>query len=284
MSLPNNYKSHHGRSLRPSPTNDSHSGQSYPDQGRTTLPPLTIAFPTSDSRGSLLNFTPTTQLNLSSPTKCTTITCIPTNSVLQSPHHLSSIVVRGLCRCKRCFPVSNSHVKTSPPSSKRRFHTIILRTHRLLNSQDVMVVRHMALITELHHPLVQPSLGSTRPRPRIPRKNSISITPLMLTRIRNTGRMTRPLCMQCILPISSYVSPDVSFPWALAGPVRVRAGLLRVPVITHFSLSQDCGIADMTKNSTDRGAARTDYMDPVSAQRLIQRNSIIMIAWTFVVW
>ncbi|KAI9511138.1 homeobox-domain-containing protein [Russula earlei] len=48
MSHPN-YNSHHGRPLRPSPTGgDSHSGSLYSEQGRTTLPPLTIAFPTSD--------------------------------------------------------------------------------------------------------------------------------------------------------------------------------------------------------------------------------------------
>src|SRR5258707_13053475 len=45
----------HGR-FRQSPTSgDSHSGSSYTEQGRTTLPPLTIAFPTSDSPGSLFN-------------------------------------------------------------------------------------------------------------------------------------------------------------------------------------------------------------------------------------
>ncbi|KAI0305413.1 hypothetical protein B0F90DRAFT_1666320 [Multifurca ochricompacta] len=48
MSHPN-YNTH-GRSLRPSPTGgDSHSGSSFSEQGRTILPPLTIAFPTSNS-------------------------------------------------------------------------------------------------------------------------------------------------------------------------------------------------------------------------------------------
>ncbi|KAF8482601.1 hypothetical protein DFH94DRAFT_372597 [Russula ochroleuca] len=44
----------HGRQSRLSHTGtNSHSGSLYPEQGRTILPPLTIAFPTSDSPGSL---------------------------------------------------------------------------------------------------------------------------------------------------------------------------------------------------------------------------------------
>ncbi|KAI0268801.1 hypothetical protein BC834DRAFT_653852 [Gloeopeniophorella convolvens] len=47
--MSHNYDSH-ARSLRPNPTGgDPHSGSSFSEQGRTTLPPLTIAFPTSDS-------------------------------------------------------------------------------------------------------------------------------------------------------------------------------------------------------------------------------------------
>jgi hypothetical protein len=65
----------------------------------------------------------------------------------------------------------------------------------------------------------------------------------------------------------------------------VRAGLLRGASNYSLSLSQDFdrGIADITENSTDCRGAYTDYMDPVSGQRLIQRNGIIMIAWFFVV-
>src|SRR6267142_1789393 len=62
-SHPTNYNSH-GRPLRQSPTSDSHSGQSHSDPGRTTLPPLTIAFPISDPPGLSLNFTSTTYPNL----------------------------------------------------------------------------------------------------------------------------------------------------------------------------------------------------------------------------
>ena len=43
----------HGR-FRQSPTGGD-SGSSYSEQGRTILPPLTIAFPTSNSPGSLFN-------------------------------------------------------------------------------------------------------------------------------------------------------------------------------------------------------------------------------------
>src|SRR5882762_5073445 len=51
-----NYNNH-GRSSRPNPTcGDSHSG-SFLEQGRTVLPPLTIAFPTSNTPGSLSNVT-----------------------------------------------------------------------------------------------------------------------------------------------------------------------------------------------------------------------------------
>ncbi|KAI0259265.1 hypothetical protein BC834DRAFT_974435 [Gloeopeniophorella convolvens] len=41
----------HARSLRPNPTgsDQAHSGSSFSEQGRTTFPPLAIAFPTSDS-------------------------------------------------------------------------------------------------------------------------------------------------------------------------------------------------------------------------------------------
>ena len=49
-----NYPNRHEGPLRPSYTGtNSHRGSLYPEQGRTILPPLTIAFPTSDSLGSL---------------------------------------------------------------------------------------------------------------------------------------------------------------------------------------------------------------------------------------
>ncbi|KAH9978982.1 hypothetical protein BGW80DRAFT_709062 [Lactifluus volemus] len=48
MSHPN-YNSLGGSQRNGPPVGDSHSGSSFSEQGRTTLPPLTIAFPTSDS-------------------------------------------------------------------------------------------------------------------------------------------------------------------------------------------------------------------------------------------
>src|SRR5258707_92732 len=60
MSYPNYHN--HGRSPRQNPPGaDSHSGSLYSEQGRTTLPPLTIAFPTSSDPPGLssLNFNPT---------------------------------------------------------------------------------------------------------------------------------------------------------------------------------------------------------------------------------
>ena len=59
MSYPNH--NNHGRSSRPSPPGvGSHSGSSYAEQGRTTLPPLTVTFPTSfDPPGLSLNFSST---------------------------------------------------------------------------------------------------------------------------------------------------------------------------------------------------------------------------------
>jgi hypothetical protein len=196
MSRPTNYNSH-GTSLGLCSTRDSHSGQSYSDQARTTLPPPTISFPTSDPPGSSLNFTLITYPNLTFPYPDTVYNDYlypypsqrrPTTPASSQQHY---------CTCpwrliNAASMSSNSDVKISLPSSNCGLHTIILRTPRLLNSQDTMIVRHMTLITELHHPLVQPTLGGTRPRPRIPGKNSAR---LMLTRILDTGRITRPLRM-----------------------------------------------------------------------------------------
>jgi hypothetical protein len=230
MSLPNNYNSHHGRSLRPSPTNDSHSGQSYPDQGRTTLPPLTIAFPTSDSPGSLLNFTSTTQLNLSSPSPDT----VHNNYLYPYQQRSTTPASSQQHYCTWTWPLvntappsSNPRVKTSLPSNKRRLHTLILHTRRLPNSQDSMAARHTALITEFRHPLVQPTHGGTRPRPWMSHEKGgkdRSITRLTLTRRRNTHRMTCAHHMRHI-PLhraTRRISPRVN----LFPPLRTWQGII----------------------------------------------------------
>jgi hypothetical protein len=235
-SHPTNYNSH-GRPLRQSPTSDSHSGQSYSDQGRTTLPPLTIAFPTSDPPGLSLNFTSTTYPNLAFPSPDT----VHNNYLYPYPTQQRSTTPASSQQhyCTWPWPLvnaastsSNSHAKTRLPSSKRRPLTLILRTRRIPSSQDTMAVRRMALITELRRPLVQPTLGGTRLhlRPWMSRekggrvRRDRSITRLRLTCRRNTHRMTCARRMRYI-PLrrtTHRINPSIN----PSLPLRTRQGII----------------------------------------------------------
>jgi hypothetical protein len=150
-----NYNSH-GRPFKRSPTGDSHSGQSYSDRGRTTLPPITIAFPISDPADLSLNFTSTTYPNsaFSSPDTVHNNYRYPYPSQQRSTTPASS----QQHYCTWSWPLVNaastslnSDAKTRIrlSSSKRSPQTLILLTRRIPNSQDTMVVRRMAVITEL---------------------------------------------------------------------------------------------------------------------------------------
>ena len=156
----------HGRSSRSSPPGvDPHSGLSYPDQGRrTTLPPLTIAFLTSDSPGLSL-YSTSTHLNstFTSLAQCPPITKIhhTLRNLVLPPYHTSSLqaIVRDYGRYQTPSTSSNPDVKTRLPNSKRSIHTLILRIMRL-RIQDIKAVSSTTLTTvEFRR-----TLGRTCPR------------------------------------------------------------------------------------------------------------------------
>jgi|SRR6266850_2634266 len=234
-SHPTNYNSH-GRPLRQSPTSDSHSGQSHSDPGRTTLPPLTIAFPISDPPGLSLNFTSTTYPNLAFSSPDT----VHNNYLYPYPTQQRSTTPASSQQhyCTWPWPLvnaastsSNSRAKTRIrlPSSKRSPHTLILRTRRIPSSQDTMVVRRMALTTELRRPLLQPTLGGTRLhlRPWMSREKAgrdRSITRLMLTRRRNTHRMkcARRMRYTPLRRTTHRINPSIN----PSLPLRTRQGII----------------------------------------------------------
>ena len=234
-SHPTNYNSH-GRPLRQSPTSDSHSGQSHSDPGRTTLPPLTIAFPISDSPGLSLNFTSTTYPNsvFSSPDT------VNNNYLYSYPTQQRSTTPASSQQhyCTWPWPLvnaastsSNSHAKTRIrlPSSQRSPHTLILRTRRIPSSQDTMVVRRMAHITELRRPLLRPTLGGhLRPWMSLSHekggRGDRSITRLMLTCRRNTHRMTcaRRMRYTPLRRTTRRINPSIN----PSLPLRTRQGII----------------------------------------------------------
>ncbi|SRR6266702_93950 len=159
-----NYNNH-GRSSRPShPGGDSHSG-SFLEQGRTILPPLTIAFPTSDSPGSFFNVT-STHVN----STLASLDTVSGNYPSQYPTQQRSTPVpygQPYCACfdRRwtSLTVLTLHAKTHLPSSNPKLGTlrvVIIRTSSF-PTRDTLALRRTALTIEGRPPLARLTLGSS---------------------------------------------------------------------------------------------------------------------------
>ena len=173
--MPHHYNPNYGAFTRQSPTGGD-SGSSYSEQGRTILPPLTIAFPTSDSPGSLfndvepdphLNSTPFAPFDTVSNNYPTYPTAQRSTPVPEPPY---CMLFLGLVNA---VPLTSSlNVKTHlrlRSSSRHMHHTP--RTPRTLRTssfpmQDTIAVTvrrsTAALTTEPRLPLVQLILGDLR--------------------------------------------------------------------------------------------------------------------------
>ena len=153
------------RSSKPSHTgDDSYNGSFEP--GRTVLPPLAVAFPTSDSPGSSSHVTPT-YLPLNSTTPTNTVS--GSHSIPHLPYQHPTYVQKQQYRAYltinvHSITVLNTNAKTRLPSSK--LHTARLVTLQIRSSCLRVTTRGTRAVrpttTEILLPLIHQTLGDTR--------------------------------------------------------------------------------------------------------------------------
>jgi hypothetical protein len=154
-----------GRSSRTSHRGgDSHNGSF--EQGRTVLPPLTVAFPTSDSPGSSFHVTPTHV-----PVNSIPFNTVPGSHSSLHPPQQHPAYVEQFRACltvgKPSLTVLTPNAKKHLPSSKLKLHTARLITIQVHTSSlptlgtQAVVVRRTTTI-EPHLRLTRQTLGGSR--------------------------------------------------------------------------------------------------------------------------
>ncbi|KAI0268854.1 hypothetical protein BC834DRAFT_656995 [Gloeopeniophorella convolvens] len=163
--MSHNYDSH-ARSLRPNPTGgDPHIGSSFSEQGRTTLPPLTIAFPTSDSPGLSSDVAPTHVDSIfgSSDSHRQLSRSLPVSPTLYSSAIRPPLLFVVSFEISGCWFTDFYH-QTRPLSSRLKLDTQAMRPRpRTSNSptRDTLVAKRTVL-PEFRLLLVPPTQGDSR--------------------------------------------------------------------------------------------------------------------------